>query len=461
MIFALTTPARPGPRASGSGCWCRPPTPRRRSAGGSPATCTTGSSRTSPAPPSPCTPLTARRGALARAVRARRARRATSLRGVAAVAAVAARRDPPARPRRRRAGGGAGGPDGPGRRRRADGDRHRSTGVDRRVPTRPSRWSGGSRRRRCATRMRHARATPARRPGGAARATRSTLERASTTGVGFDARRSRRRRRTSGCAGWRAWSPTPGAASTSASAPGAGHHGAPGGERDEPSSRSGWSWSTTTPWCARGLEQLLARRRRHRGRRHRRRRRRGGRPWCAATRPDVVLMDLQMPDVDGVEATRPIAGGAAAPTSWCSRRSPTASGSSPRSTRARSATCSRTPTPRTCSPASARSAAASRRCTRAPPAQLLGRPGAARPRPASELTPREAEVLELVRQGLANKQIARRLGISERTVKAHLTSAFAADRRRRPHPGRAVGRAARGHAQALTRLGLPVTLLRR
>ena len=44
--------------------------------------------------------------------------------------------------------------------------------------------------------------------------------------------------------------------------------------------------------------------------------------------------------------------------------------------------------------------------------------------PAVELTPRETEVLTLVRQGLANKQIARRLGISERTVKAHLTSTF-------------------------------------
>ena len=43
---------------------------------------------------------------------------------------------------------------------------------------------------------------------------------------------------------------------------------------------------------------------------------------------------------------------------------------------------------------------------------------------AVELTPRETEVLGLVRQGLANKQIARRLGISERTVKAHLTSTF-------------------------------------
>jgi DNA-binding NarL/FixJ family response regulator len=35
-------------------------------------------------------------------------------------------------------------------------------------------------------------------------------------------------------------------------------------------------------------------------------------------------------------------------------------------------------------------------------------------------------VLELVGQGLANKQIARRLGIAERTVKAHLTSVFQA-----------------------------------
>lgn len=41
-----------------------------------------------------------------------------------------------------------------------------------------------------------------------------------------------------------------------------------------------------------------------------------------------------------------------------------------------------------------------------------------------ELTPREAQVLSLLRQGLANKQIARALGISQATVKAHLTSVF-------------------------------------
>ena len=45
-------------------------------------------------------------------------------------------------------------------------------------------------------------------------------------------------------------------------------------------------------------------------------------------------------------------------------------------------------------------------------------------RQAPELTDRERQVLQLVGAGLANKQIARRLDISEKTVKAHLTSVF-------------------------------------
>jgi NarL family two-component system response regulator YdfI len=43
---------------------------------------------------------------------------------------------------------------------------------------------------------------------------------------------------------------------------------------------------------------------------------------------------------------------------------------------------------------------------------------------AETLSPREAQVLALLAQGAANKEIARQLGISERTVKAHVTGIF-------------------------------------
>ncbi|MEV0798148.1 response regulator transcription factor [Kribbella sp. NPDC050281] len=46
------------------------------------------------------------------------------------------------------------------------------------------------------------------------------------------------------------------------------------------------------------------------------------------------------------------------------------------------------------------------------------------PGPEVKLTGREQEVLRMVGDGLPNKTIARRLGISERTVKAHLTNVY-------------------------------------
>jgi DNA-binding NarL/FixJ family response regulator len=46
------------------------------------------------------------------------------------------------------------------------------------------------------------------------------------------------------------------------------------------------------------------------------------------------------------------------------------------------------------------------------------------PGPDLKLTEREREVLDMVGDGLPNKTIARRLGISERTVKAHLTNIY-------------------------------------
>ncbi|MFC1997224.1 LuxR C-terminal-related transcriptional regulator [Chloroflexota bacterium] len=42
-----------------------------------------------------------------------------------------------------------------------------------------------------------------------------------------------------------------------------------------------------------------------------------------------------------------------------------------------------------------------------------------------QLTPRETEILEQLAQGLANKQIALELGISEHTVKFHVSSIYA------------------------------------
>ncbi|HWQ12092.1 MAG TPA: response regulator transcription factor, partial [Roseiflexaceae bacterium] len=63
-------------------------------------------------------------------------------------------------------------------------------------------------------------------------------------------------------------------------------------------------------------------------------------------------------------------------------------------------------------------ALAARLLTR-PPAEALPDPG------AEPLTAREREVLDLVGQGLSNKLIARRLQISEHTVKFHLSSIFA------------------------------------
>ncbi|HEU5485284.1 MAG TPA: response regulator transcription factor [Microlunatus sp.] len=57
---------------------------------------------------------------------------------------------------------------------------------------------------------------------------------------------------------------------------------------------------------------------------------------------------------------------------------------------------------------------------------LLPARGSRKPAPGANLSPREREVLALVAVGLPNKTIARRLQISEKTVKTHLTHIFAA-----------------------------------
>ena len=44
---------------------------------------------------------------------------------------------------------------------------------------------------------------------------------------------------------------------------------------------------------------------------------------------------------------------------------------------------------------------------------------------AESLTERETDVLRLLAQGMANKEIARELGIGEKTVKTHVSSILA------------------------------------
>jgi len=146
---------------------------------------------------------------------------------------------------------------------------------------------------------------------------------------------------------------------------------------------------------------------------------------AAATRPDIVLMDLRMPGVDGVTATARIAGGEAgepAPrvlilTTYESDDQILAA------IEAGAAGYLLKAAPQAEIVAGIRSVAAGQSALSPQVAvRLVER--MRRPAPEVVLTPRETDVLRLVSAGHSNKQIAVRLGIGESTVKTHLINVF-------------------------------------
>jgi DNA-binding NarL/FixJ family response regulator len=151
---------------------------------------------------------------------------------------------------------------------------------------------------------------------------------------------------------------------------------------------------------------------------------------AAELSPDVIIMDLVMPTMDGVEATRQIV--AADPAAKVLVLTSFSEGERVHAAIDAGATgyCLKDAEPdelvraiesvaRGESPIDPRAARAFIEHDRVE-------------KPGSSLTPREREVLELLGRGLANRAIAVRLGISEATVKTYLTNIYrqigAADR---------------------------------
>ena len=140
--------------------------------------------------------------------------------------------------------------------------------------------------------------------------------------------------------------------------------------------------------------------------------------------PDVVLMDLLMPGMDGIEATRQLKARwpvieVVAVTSFLEEakvRAALEAGAAGYLLKDAQAD----------EVAAAIRAAAAGECHLDPAAAKLLAASLRAPRPGADtLTAREREVLTLIAEGRTNRQIARRLNVTERTARTHVSNILA------------------------------------